>query len=158
MFFPPMSRIYLFWIIIIIIYPCPFVHPSRYRYMVCLTLPSYRFRATSMIFCRCLYTWRCAKKWEKREWKGRKMDLGPPAQLLEIGSLWLLFLRSYSSKCLLDTLSVSINYSTNLCSLWNLEGPLNANLLYKYCKLQAKRICTRKDSKFISLRNWKQPA
>jgi hypothetical protein len=29
--------------------------------MVSLTLPSYRFRATSMIFCRCLYTlWRCS--------------------------------------------------------------------------------------------------
>ena len=98
-----------------------------------------------------LNKWTRVRKIRKRKWKGRKMDLGPSAQLLEIGSLWLLFLQSYSSKCLLDTLSVSTNYSTNLCSLWHLEGPLNANHLYKYCKLQAKGICTRKDSKFIPI-------
>ena len=36
----------------ILIYPCPSVRPSRYRYMVCPAISSYSFRATALIFCR----------------------------------------------------------------------------------------------------------
>jgi hypothetical protein len=46
---------------------------------------------------------------------------------------------------------LTIPLTCALLTLWHLEGPLNANHLYKYCKLQAKRICTRKDSKFIPI-------
>jgi hypothetical protein len=36
----------------ILIYPCPSVRPSRYRYMVCPAISSYSFGATALIFCR----------------------------------------------------------------------------------------------------------
>ena len=36
----------------ILIYPCPSVRPSRYRYMVCPAISSYSFGATAIIFCR----------------------------------------------------------------------------------------------------------
>ena len=36
----------------ILIYPCPSVRPSGYRYMVCPANSSYKFRATALIFCR----------------------------------------------------------------------------------------------------------
>ena len=35
-----------------LIYPCPSVHPSGYRYMVCQANSSYSFGATALIFCR----------------------------------------------------------------------------------------------------------
>jgi hypothetical protein len=36
----------------ILIYPCPSVCPSGYRYMVCPAISSYSFGATALIFCR----------------------------------------------------------------------------------------------------------
>jgi hypothetical protein len=36
----------------ILIYPCPSVRSSRYRYMVCPAISSYSFGATALIFCR----------------------------------------------------------------------------------------------------------
>ena len=36
----------------ILIYPCPSIRPSGYRYMVCPAISSYSFRATALIFCR----------------------------------------------------------------------------------------------------------
>ena len=36
----------------ILIYPCPSVRPSGYRYMVCPAISSYSFEATALIFCR----------------------------------------------------------------------------------------------------------
>ena len=35
----------------ILIYPCPSVRPSGYRYMVCPAISSYSFGATALIFC-----------------------------------------------------------------------------------------------------------
>ena len=40
----------------ILIYPCPSVCPSIYRYMVCSAISSYSFGATALIFVGCLYT------------------------------------------------------------------------------------------------------
>ena len=40
----------------ILIYPCPSVCPSIYRYMVCPAISSYSFGATALIFVGCLYT------------------------------------------------------------------------------------------------------
>jgi hypothetical protein len=36
----------------ILIYPCPSVRPSGYRYMVCPAISFYSFGATALIFCR----------------------------------------------------------------------------------------------------------
>ena len=36
----------------ILIYPCPSVHLSGYRYMICPAISSYSFGATTLIFCR----------------------------------------------------------------------------------------------------------
>jgi hypothetical protein len=37
---------------LLLIYPCPSVRPSGYRYMVCPAISSYSFGATALIFCR----------------------------------------------------------------------------------------------------------
>jgi hypothetical protein len=36
----------------ILIYPCPSIRPSGYRYMVCPAISSYSFGAAALIFCR----------------------------------------------------------------------------------------------------------